>query len=117
MVDRRLKLLLDATDAIDLARSFLGGASLEEYSQSPLIRAGVERQLEILGEACMRLAKLESTLFDRIPACRSAIGLRNRIIHGYDALDDNLIRETVLAALPPLRMALHAWLTELDPQA
>jgi uncharacterized protein with HEPN domain len=117
MVDRRPKLLLDAIDAIDLAVSFLGDASLAQYTASPLMRAGVERQLEILGEACVRLAKLEITLFDRVAACRSAIGLRNRIIHGYDALDDGLIRETVLTALPPLRVALHAWLKEMDPQA
>jgi uncharacterized protein with HEPN domain len=117
MLDRRHKLLLDALDAIGLALEFIDGAGLDTYSATPLMRSGVERQLEVLGEACARLAKVEPTLFDRIPACRSAIGLRNRIIHGYDSVDDSLIHDMVLKALPPLRTELHAWLQELDPQA
>jgi uncharacterized protein with HEPN domain len=117
MVDRRPKLLLDAIDAIDLALHFLGDASLDAYSASPMMRAAVERQLEILGEACARLAKVDDRLFERVPACQPAIGLRNRIIHAYDALDDGIIRDTVLTSLPPLRAALHAWLKDLDPLA
>jgi uncharacterized protein YutE (UPF0331/DUF86 family) len=41
-----------------------------------------------------------------VPDIRLAIGLRNRIIHGYDAVDDELVYETVQKDLPGLRAAL-----------
>ena len=34
---------------------------------------------------------------------RLAIGLRNRIIHGYGAVDDDMVFETVQRDLPGLR--------------
>ncbi|WP_366557548.1 HepT-like ribonuclease domain-containing protein [Rhodoferax sp.] len=48
-------------------------------------RSAVERQLEILGEACARLAKLEPALIGSVINLKLAIDLRNRIIHGYDS--------------------------------
>ncbi len=42
-----------------------------------------------------------------------AIGLRNRIIHGYDAVDDETVYRTVIDDLPALRTALQAELARL----
>lgn len=55
MTDKTPKLLVDALGAIDLAREFVAGVSLIEYSTDKMRRSAVERQLEILGEACSRL--------------------------------------------------------------
>lgn len=41
------------------------------------------------------------------------MGLRNRIIHGYDAVDDETVYRTVLDDLPALKTLLQAWLAEL----
>jgi len=113
MLDRRLKLLVDALGAIDAAVSFMAGRDLIAYEADLLLRSAVERQLEILGEACTRLAKEHPGLFEEIPAARLAVGLRNRIIHGYDAVDDETVHATVLEDLPRLRQALAAWLSAL----
>ena len=117
MADRRLKLLLDAINAIDLAVSFLAGQTLDAYSDNAMLRSSIKRQLEVLGEAFVRLTREEPSLFERLPVARSAIALRNRIIHGYDTLDDQTVHGTVARDLPTLRTALHAWLLELDPRA
>ena len=117
MVDRRLKLLLDAINAIELAVSFLDERSLDAYSAHAMSRSAVERQLEVLGEVFVRLQRDEATLFDRFPAARFAVGLRNRIIHGYDSVDDAIVHATVTADLPALLTALQAWLHQLDPEA
>jgi uncharacterized protein with HEPN domain len=115
MPDRRLKLLYDAIHAIDAAVSFLTSVSLDGYETSLLLRSAVERQLEILGEACNRLAKEDPALVSAIPACRLAIGLRNRIIHGYDTVDDETVYRTVQDHLPALRTDLAECLARLDP--
>jgi len=114
MVDRRPKLLFDALAAIDAATSFVAGHEADHYADDLLIRSAVERQLEILGEACSRLAREEPELPTTIPAVRLAIGTRNRIIHGYDAVDDRLVYRTVVDDLPTLRVALAAMLARLE---
>lgn len=113
MGERRPKLLYDAIAAIDAARGFVGSASQADYDSNLLLRSGVERQLEILGEACARLAKEDATLLTQVPACRLAIGLRDRIIHGYDAVDDETVYRTVIDDLLALRTALQAELARL----
>ncbi len=113
MAERRPKLLFDALTAINAARSFVVGVAFEDYAKSLLIRSAVERQLEVLGEACARLASLDATLFEHIPKARLAIGLRNRIIHGYDAIDDETVYLTVVQDLEPLSAQLQTWLDQL----
>ena len=43
-----------------------------------------------------------------------AMGLRNRIIHGYDAVDDETVYRTVVDDLPSLKVALRSWLAEFS---
>ena len=75
-------------------------------------RSAVERQLEILGEACPRLAKLEPAWVVSVANLQLAIDLRNRIIHGYDAVDDEIVFTTVLEDLPSLKQELDRLLSE-----
>jgi uncharacterized protein with HEPN domain len=113
MADRRLKLVYDAIAAIDPARSFLGETDFEGYCASLLLRSAVERQLEILGEAAARLDRLDAGACARMPALRLATGLRNRIIHGYDAVDDEIVYRVVREDLPALQQALQGELDQL----
>ena len=40
------------------------------------------------------------------------IGMRNRLVHGYDVIDLELLRDTVTTDLPPLIETLEAILSE-----
>lgn len=111
MHERAPKLLADAIAAIEATTAFLHGASLEQYMANAMMRSAVERQLEILGEACSRLYKLDAQMVQAIPDIRLAIGLRNRIIHGYDAVDDAVVHETIQQDLQSLKLALQSALT------
>ena len=103
MTDKTPKLLVDALGAIDSAREFVAGISFAEYADDKMRRSAVERQLEILGEACARLAKLEPALAGSVVNLKLAIDLRNRIIHGYDSVDDEIVYLTVVGDLGELR--------------
>ena len=113
MADRRPKLLVDAIRSIEAAQGFAAGTDLAGYEADLLRRSAVERQLEILGEACSRLARIDAALFERAPGAQLAIGLRNRIIHGYDAVDNETVLDTVMHDLDPLRTVLQGWLAEV----
>jgi uncharacterized protein with HEPN domain len=102
--------LLDALGAIDSAQEFLAGRTLQDYEQDKLRRSAVERQLEILGEACARLVRLDSSMLMMSPGVKLAIDLRNRIIHGYDAVDDEIVFLTVMEDLNPLKQLFSAQL-------
>jgi uncharacterized protein with HEPN domain len=105
------KRLLDALNACRAIHSFLGSSTLAEYKQDQMMRSAVERQFEIIGEA-LRLAEVEEPALPKlIPDVRRIIGLRNRIIHGYDSVDDELLWQTIQGHVPPLERRLVELLT------
>lgn len=103
------KLLLDAVNACNLIVEFTAEKSIADYSSNPLVRSAVERQFEILGEAFSRLDRLEPSFRAKFPAIGSIIGMRNRIIHGYDSVDDEIIWDAVKTHIPPLVEWLHGF--------
>ncbi len=50
--------------------------------------------------------KTPKLLVDAVTNLKLAIDLRNRIIHGYDSVDDEIIYFTVVEDLPSLRLDL-----------
>ena len=106
MTDRTPKLLVDALGAIESAQELVAGCSLADYTANKMRRSAVERQLEIPGEACARMARLEPLLLASVVNLKLAIDLRNRIIHGYDAVDDEIVYLTVTCDLDALKTGL-----------
>jgi uncharacterized protein with HEPN domain len=105
---REAKLITDAIAAIDTALEFMGPSDLKAYLSNRMLRSAVERQLEILGEACSQLDKLSTAWREKLPDLKLAIGLRNRIIHVYDGIDHDVVFETIQLDLPSLRNSLAA---------
>jgi uncharacterized protein with HEPN domain len=113
MASKAPKLLLDALGAIESAAEFVAGISLAQYAAEKMRRSAVERQLEILGEACSRLARLDASFLTSVTNLKLAIDLRNRIIHGYDAVDDEIVYLTVTEDLAELQLGLTGLLDRL----
>lgn len=63
--------------------------SFEEYEKDKLIRRAVEREIEIIGEAMNRILEIDPNI--RIRNAKSIVGIRNKIIHGYDEVDNVVI--------------------------
>lgn len=107
------KRLLDALDACRAIQSFVADRTFGEYEKNQLVRSAVERQFEIIGEA-LNQAEIENPeLSTLIPDVRRIVGMRNRIIHGYDSVDDELLWQTIQKHVPPLAQRL-AELLESD---
>lgn len=65
-------------------------------------RRAVEREFEIIGEALNRLLQADSATGARITGLNRIVGLRNRIVHGYDAVDDATVWGIIEGHLPRL---------------
>lgn len=102
MQPEMLKLLVDIRDAACDIRSFTAGMDLSEYRLDAKCRAAVERKFEIIGEACTRLRDQFPESFGKFPYGPQIIGFRNRLIHGYDNVDDSIVWDAVIQKLPDL---------------
>lgn len=113
MSERLPKHLDDALYAARSALRFLGGRTLEQYRAEDLLRSAVERQVEIVGEACRRALDDTPALRERIPDAAMAVAMRNRIAHGYDTVDHEVVFNTVTDCFPPLVTGLERELAGL----
>lgn len=109
-------LVQDILDAVGDVRSFLAGHDAVHYASNALLRAAVERKLEIAGEAMSRLAKLDPPLAAQITDWRAIIGVRNVLIHGYAEIDDALVYRIAREDLDLLETEARRLLGGLDQQ-
>lgn len=97
------KYLYDVQQAATTLAGFVDGRSWDDYQHDAMLRAAVERQFEIIGEALSQLARRDAALAARIPEHRSIIAFRNILIHGYADVDHALVWGIVQTRLAPLR--------------
>jgi uncharacterized protein with HEPN domain len=115
MPQRLPKHLFDALTAVRLAREFSAGLSFDGFVSNVLVRSAIERQLEILGEACQRMVQADPDIRQRLPEVAFAIGLRNKIIHGYDRIENAVVYDTLMQDLSVLEQHLNQELAKLPP--
>ena len=80
--------------------------TFSNYSKNILLKRGIERNLEIIGEAVNRILK-ENPEFS-LTSARRIIGLRNQIIHAYDNISDENIWSIVINHLPNLKNEIES---------
>lgn len=101
MTERGKKYLHDILRSIELIESFMQGiSSYDDYVNDDKTKGAVERHLGIIGEATSKLQK-EFNL--ELANSFQIIGLRHRIIHAYDKLDDSIIWIVITKHLGPLK--------------
>lgn len=85
------KYLRDIQIAAERAGRFTKGKNFEQYLAEEMLRAAVERQFTVVGEALSRLEKDSPDVAAAIPDHRKIIAFRNILIHGYAAVDDRIV--------------------------
>jgi len=113
MPQRELKLYLwDIRGAGEDILRFTQGKELADYLQDAMLRAAVERKFEIIGEALSQAEHLYPRLRDLVDDPPQIIAFRNRVIHGYSTLDNQLVWSIVQVYLQPLLKQVEALLSE-----
>ena len=106
------KYLYDMAEAADLIAQFTAGRTFEEYRVDPMLRSAVERQFEIIGEALNQLLQREPGIREKISDAPLIIAFRNRLIHGYASVSDEVVWGVVERYLPVLSGEVQVLLSE-----
>jgi uncharacterized protein with HEPN domain len=98
----------DMITSAQLAVSYLSGKSKADFLNDSLLQDAVNRRIEIVGEAANRLSNEARNSIPEL-TWRQIIGMRNIIIHQYDAINLDLVWQTVQDYFPTLiRVLEHA---------
>jgi uncharacterized protein with HEPN domain len=110
------KLLHDVLTASRAIQEFTRGKTESAYRASDLLRSATERKFEIIGEALTRMRDLDGETFAHISEAHPIVGFRNRIIHGYDSVDDGIVWDVTQTKLPILIAEVEKLLAEDPPK-
>jgi uncharacterized protein with HEPN domain len=77
------------------------GKTATEIADDELLSLALVRVMEVIGEAAARVSDATRLRYPTIP-WRSVIDLPNRLIHGYDTVDFEVVRQILDDDFPPL---------------
>ncbi|HFD40160.1 MAG TPA: DUF86 domain-containing protein [Anaerolineae bacterium] len=83
------------------------GKQRADLETDHVLELALTRLLEMLGEAANRVSAETHQNYPRVP-WRQIIGLRHRLVHGYDAVDLDILWDIIEQDLPPLLATLEA---------
>lgn len=104
--------LYDILNAILEVESFFNDRpkDFKIYQKDIRTKRAVERNIEIIGEALNRILKQDETFV--ISYSRKIVDARNRIIHGYDSVSDDVVWGIVIKHLPILKAEIQELLND-----
>lgn len=101
--------LFDIKTSIEEIESyFQNGKVFQQYQDDLKTKRAVERNIEIIGEAMSRVLKIEPKI--KISNSRKIVDARNKIIHGYDEISNDVIWGIVVNNLPVLKNEVESLL-------
>lgn len=98
-------MLEHAHEAVELCRA----RARADLDSDRLLNLALVRLIEIVGEAANRVSAQGRSQHPEIP-WRQIIGMRNRIVHGYDEVDFDILWSVIQSDLPPLIQRLRVTL-------
>lgn len=106
--------LFDISSAIDEIYSFFDivPKRFDEFQSNLMLKRAIERNIGIIGEATNRISKEFPDI--AISNARAIIATRNRVIHDYAAVTDDVIWAIVINDLPRLKGEISALLLPTD---
>ncbi|MDE5609281.1 MAG: DUF86 domain-containing protein [Bacteroidales bacterium] len=112
-MDRKLrKYLFDIQNSIAEIESFMEGHQKKyaEFQNDTLLRRGIERNMEIMGEAMNQVLKLNPEI--QITSARKVVDTRNYIIHSYDTIMPEILWGIIVNHLPLLKIEVNTLLED-----
>ncbi|MFW6118912.1 MAG: DUF86 domain-containing protein [Planctomycetota bacterium] len=104
----RLRHMLEhAREAVELTE----GKSRADLDSDRTLELALTRLVEIVGEAAARVTPQTQERCQQVP-WPDIVGLRNRLVHGYDSVDLDILWAIIRDDLPPLIATLEDVLDE-----
>jgi len=99
-------------EAAERALRFAQGTSRQTISSDELRLFAIIKSIEVIGEASTKVSEETQARLYSIE-WRGIRTMRNRLIHGYDTVNFDILWDTIELALPPLiadlKRALASW--------
>lgn len=103
--------LADILEHARLALDLGGSRTLQGYESDRHMRAGIERYVEIIGDAANHLSDETRAAFPGVP-WEKIVATRHIIVHGYDVVRPDILWEIVHDHLSSLAEAIENSLAE-----
>ena len=103
----------DMTGFCEKVLSYTGGMDQSGFVDNRLVYDATLRNIELIGEAASRIPEHVRQAHSEIP-WRAIIGARNRIIHFYLGVDDDMVRSIIVEDIPVLLPRLRRLLEDAD---
>lgn len=113
--ERDAAYLLDMVEAAEEVRTYVQGKTLADYEAEPMLRAAIERKIEIIGEAARKVSERLKQEHPEVP-WRQIIAQRNVIAHEYDIIKNQEIWQVATAHVPRLVAVLTPLIPPLPPR-
>jgi uncharacterized protein with HEPN domain len=97
--------LRDILESINNIDTFLGDMDFDGYRGDQKTKSAVERQMQIITEAAIRLGDDGDRLCPGVD-WKGFRGMGNILRHGYHRIDDKIVWDTVKDELPPVKAAV-----------
>ena len=104
-MSRDTSLLLDIRRAAGLVQDFVEGLDRGAFENDVKTQSAVLHQIMVLGEAANRLSETFRASHPQFP-WRLIIGMRSRLIHGYDDVDLDEVWVTATREVPALELEI-----------
>ena len=101
------KYLYDIDESAGNILDFVSGKTFEDYSSDLMLKSAVERQFEIIGEALKQLIERYPEYKSKITNPSRIISFRNRLIHGYSSISDEVVWGVIEKDLPILKSEIN----------
>jgi uncharacterized protein with HEPN domain len=113
MSDEFLDYVEDILDAMNKAEILLQDVAYDQFEADFRINFAVIRALEIIGEATKRLPSDLRQRYPDIP-WKGMAGMRDRIIHGYDNVDFQIVWDVVKREIPRIKPHIQQILADYE---
>jgi uncharacterized protein with HEPN domain len=113
MSNEFLDFVEDILDAMEKAEILLRDVTFNQFQSDFRIHFAVVRALEIIGEAAKRLPPSLREAYPDMP-WRNLAGMRDRIIHGYDTVDLEIVWDVVKKDIPQLKPKVRSILLDYE---
>lgn len=97
--------LQDIADNLEKAEGFVAGMEFEDFLKDDKTRYSVICALEIVGEASKKVPSIVRQRNQEVP-WKDMAGMRDRLIHGYFGVDNEIVWKTVREFAPEIRLKI-----------
>ncbi len=97
------KYLFDIQTSIDSINEYLGDKrDFNHYQNNKLLRRGIERELEIIGEAVKKIPDEVKNEYKNVP-WKEIVGMRDKLIHNYFGVNLEVVWKTITEDFPSVK--------------